>query len=77
MGADIKVDGRIAVVRGVEKLTGTNVLAKDLRGGAALVLAGLGAVGTTIVEDIEHIDRGYEDFSENLKNLGASIERTM
>jgi UDP-N-acetylglucosamine 1-carboxyvinyltransferase len=77
MGADIKVDGRIAVVKGVDKLTGTNVVAKDLRGGAALVLAGLGAIGTTIVEDIEHIDRGYEDFSENLKNLGADIERTM
>ncbi|HHV74099.1 MAG TPA: UDP-N-acetylglucosamine 1-carboxyvinyltransferase [Thermoanaerobacterium sp.] len=77
MGADIKVDGRIAVVKGVDRLTGTNVVAKDLRGGAALVLAGLGAIGTTIVEDIEHIDRGYEDFSENLKNLGADIERTM
>lgn len=77
MGADIKVDGRIAVIKGVENLTGTSVVARDLRGGAALVLAGLGAIGTTIVEDIEHIDRGYDKFDENLKNLGADIERIM
>lgn len=77
MGANIKVDGRIAVIKGVDKLTGTSVVAKDLRGGAALVLAGLGANGVTIVEDIEHIDRGYEKFDVNLRNLGADIEKIM
>lgn len=73
MGADIKVDGRIAVVKGVPKLNGTTVLAKDLRGGAALVLAGMAAEGTTVVEGVEHIDRGYEELGNKLKSLGADI----
>jgi UDP-N-acetylglucosamine 1-carboxyvinyltransferase len=73
MGADIKVDGRIAVVRGVSKLSGTSVVAKDLRGGAALVLAGLAAEGATLVEGVEHIDRGYENLGGKLKSLGADI----
>lgn len=77
MGADIKVDGRIAVIKGREKLTGANVVAKDLRGGAALVLAGLGALGTTIVEDVEHIDRGYESIEKELNGIGANIVRIM
>jgi|LSQX01.3.fsa_nt_gb UDP-N-acetylglucosamine 1-carboxyvinyltransferase len=73
LGADIKVDGRIAVVRGVPRLSGALVTAKDLRGGAALVLAGLAAEGVTEVEGIEHIDRGYENLGEKLKSLGAEI----
>ncbi|MFA7216011.1 MAG: UDP-N-acetylglucosamine 1-carboxyvinyltransferase [Bacillota bacterium] len=73
LGADIKVDGRIAVVRGVPRLSGALVTAKDLRGGAALVLAGLVAEGVTEVEGVEHIDRGYEDLGEKLKSLGADI----
>lgn len=73
LGADIKVDGRIAVVRGVPGLSGALVSAKDLRGGAALVLAGLVAEGTTEVEGIEHIDRGYENLGQKLRSLGAHI----
>ncbi|KPU44038.1 UDP-N-acetylglucosamine 1-carboxyvinyltransferase 1 [Oxobacter pfennigii] len=75
MGANIKVDGRIAVIRGRNKLMGANVIARDLRGGAALVVAGLCAEGTTVVEDIEHIDRGYENFHVNLQSIGADIIR--
>lgn len=77
MGADIKVDGRIAIVRGTEKLTGANVIARDLRGGAALILAGLVALGTTIVEDVEHIDRGYEFIENKLNSVGANVARIM
>lgn len=75
MGAKIKIDGRVAVVRGVENLTGANVSAKDLRGGAALVLAGLSAKGQTIVDDIGHIDRGYDGFEIMLQQIGANIQR--
>lgn len=75
MGADIKVDGRIAVIRGKNKLMGTTVTARDLRGGAALLIAGLCAEGTTIIEGIEHIDRGYENLHLNLKQVGADIVR--
>lgn len=75
MGADIVVDGRTAVVTGVKRLCGAEVYAKDLRGGAALVLAGLGADGQTIVRGVEHIDRGYEKIEEVLRNLGADIRR--
>jgi len=77
MGADIKVEGRVAVIRGVDKITGAKVLAKDLRGGVALVIAGLGAEGTTIVEGAEHIDRGYESLEKALKSVGADIVRIM
>jgi len=75
MGADIKVDGRTAVIRGVKELTGTSVTAEDLRGGASLVIAGLAAQGTTIVEGVEHIYRGYENFNIKLNKLGANIEK--
>jgi UDP-N-acetylglucosamine 1-carboxyvinyltransferase len=75
MGADIKVDGRIAVIKGKNRLTGTTVTARDLRGGAALVIAGITAEGTTVVEDIEHIDRGYENLHLSLQQVGAQIVR--
>lgn len=74
MGADIKVEGNTAIIRGVNTLTGAEVNAPDLRGGGALVIAGLIAEGFTVVEDIVYIQRGYEDFTEKLKKLGASIE---
>lgn len=80
MGADIVIVGRKAVVNGVDHLTGQKVEAKDLRGGAALVLAGLAAKGTTVVEGICYIERGYEDICEKLLSLGASVrfcERTI
>ncbi|MGE4284977.1 MAG: UDP-N-acetylglucosamine 1-carboxyvinyltransferase [Clostridia bacterium] len=75
MGADIMVDGRVAVIRGVEKLTGAGVNAMDLRGGAALIVAGLAAEGITTVEGVQHIDRGYERVEEKLRILGADIKR--
>jgi len=76
MGADIKIDSRSAVVEGVPRLTGTQVRATDLRAGAALVVAGLSAEGTTEVRDIYHIERGYCGFDEKLRRLGARILRT-
>lgn len=76
MGASIKIDGRAAIVRGVSCLTGTQLSAKDLRGGAGLVLAGLAAEGTSTVENIDsHIERGYEDFDVKLRNLGADVTK--
>ncbi|HIV40026.1 MAG TPA: UDP-N-acetylglucosamine 1-carboxyvinyltransferase [Candidatus Blautia stercorigallinarum] len=75
MGADIKVEGNTAIVNGVEKLTGAQVSAPDLRAGAALVIAGLAAEGITIVDDIVYIQRGYERFEEKLRALGAEIEK--
>ena len=75
MGAKIKIDGRVAVVRGVKNLTGANVSAKDLRGGAALVLAGLAAKGRTVVDDIGHIERGYDRFDDMLQQIGANMYR--
>jgi len=74
MGADIKVEGNIAVINGVKKLSGAMIKAPDLRAGAALVLAGLSAEGITTVNDIEFIQRGYEFFDEKLRGLGAQIE---
>lgn len=74
MGADISVDGRVAVVRGVEKLDGASVMASDLRGGASLVLAGLCADGTTQIGNICHIKRGYENIADSLTGLGADIK---
>lgn len=74
MGASIKTFGKVAVVKGVKELTGAKVSAKDLRGGAALVLAGLVAQGTTEIENIYHINRGYESMEENLNKLGANIK---
>lgn len=75
MGANIKIDGRTAVIEGVERLSGSEVKATDLRAGAALILAALAAEGTTEIGDIYHIDRGYVDIEDKLKNLGAAIER--
>lgn len=75
MGADVTVRGRTAVIRGVEKLHGARVTASDLRGGAALVVAALGAEGQSTVIDLSHIDRGYADFEYKLKKLGAKIRR--
>lgn len=75
MGADIKVDGRIAVVQGVESLGGATVRAKELRGGVALVVAALAADGVTTVEDVKYIDRGYESIEKYLSACGAKIQR--
>lgn len=77
MGADIKVDGRVAVVRGVPKLSGAKVIARELRGGAALVVGALAAEGTTEIESIEYIDRGYETIETYLGGVGAKIERRL
>ena len=75
MGANIKIDGRVAVIDGVKKLTGCEVKATDLRAGAALIIAGLGAQGMTTINDIYHIDRGYMEIEKKLKGLGADINR--
>ena len=75
MGARIQVDGKVAVIEGVEKLTGAPVRASDLRAGAALVIAGLAAEGTTEIREIAYIERGYEDIVEKLRKLGADISR--
>ena len=74
MGAEIQVDGRIAVIEGGRRLTGALVQACDLRAGAAVVIAGMCAAGTTEVEDVHYIERGYENFVGKLKSLGADIE---
>ncbi|GMA49164.1 hypothetical protein GCM10025857_05210 [Alicyclobacillus contaminans] len=76
MGADITVDLQTAVVRGVSQLSGATVEATDLRGGAALVIAGLMADGVTRVEGLQHIDRGYQQLDVYLRDLGAVITRT-
>ena len=75
MGANIKVDGKVAVVEGVPSLKGAPIRASDLRAGAALVIAGLMAEGVTEIEDIYHIERGYENFEEKLRSLGADIKK--
>ena len=75
MGADISVDGRVAVIEGTGRLMGAPVRATDLRAGVALVIAGLAAVGTTEVEDIYHVERGYEDLEKKLRSLGADIRK--
>lgn len=77
MGANIKIDGRSAVIEGVSKLTGSEVKATDLRAGAALILCGLMAEGSTEISDIYHIDRGYVEIEKKLKALGANIERVV
>ena len=74
MGAEIQVDGRVAVIEGGSKLTGAVVQACDLRAGAAMVIAGMCATGTTVVEDIHFIERGYENFVGKLSALGAEIK---
>ena len=75
MGANIKIDGRRAVVRGKTPLSGAAVLASDLRASASLVLAALVADGETIIDRVYHIDRGYERIEEKLKAVGAQIRR--
>ncbi len=75
MGANVQVDGTIAVFQGVQELTGAPVRADDLRAGAAMIIAGLMARGTTEVEDIIYIDRGYEDYVEKFRAMGADMYR--
>jgi UDP-N-acetylglucosamine 1-carboxyvinyltransferase len=75
MGSNIQVEGNVAIVKGVEKYTGAEVCAPDLRAGAALVIAGLAAEGFTIVDDIHFIQRGYENFEIKLAGLGAEIAK--
>ncbi len=75
MGASINLEGRTAIIKGVSKLTGARVHARDLRGGAAMVLAGLAAEGETVISDIKHIDRGYERIEDKLMGAGAVIKR--
>jgi UDP-N-acetylglucosamine 1-carboxyvinyltransferase len=75
MGADIKIEGRSAVIEGSSALKGAEVVSTDLRAGAALVLAGLAAEGETLISEIYHIERGYSDLIEKLKKVGADIEK--
>jgi UDP-N-acetylglucosamine 1-carboxyvinyltransferase len=75
MGADVRTEGRHAIVRGVERLSGAPVTAADVRAGAALTLAGLAAEGETTVYSCEHVDRGYPDLPGKLRELGADVER--
>ena len=75
MGANIKIDGKVAIVEGVSQLTGCNVKATDLRAGAAMILAGLVANGQTEIGEVYHIDRGYTNIEEKFVKLGADIER--
>jgi UDP-N-acetylglucosamine 1-carboxyvinyltransferase len=75
MGADISVDGKVAVIEGVERLTGAPVKVADLRAGAALIIAGLSADGITEIEEIQHIERGYENMDSKLRALGADIKK--
>jgi UDP-N-acetylglucosamine 1-carboxyvinyltransferase len=75
MGADISIDGRRAVVRGPAPLSGTTVIASDLRASASLVLAALVASGETVIDRVYHIDRGYERIVEKLRAVGAEISR--
>lgn len=75
MGANIKIDGRTAVIEGIDRITGAEVKATDLRAGAALILCGLVAEGNTEITDIYHIDRGYMNIEKKFKALGADIER--
>lgn len=75
MGANIKVEGNTAIIDGVERYTGASVSAPDLRAGAALVIAALAAEGFSTVEEVQYIERGYEDFPQKLQALGAQIEK--
>lgn len=75
MGANIRVEGKLAIIDGVDKLIGAHVKATDLRAGAAMIIAGLMAEGTTEITDIYHIDRGYENFEQKFVSLGGDIER--
>lgn len=75
MGSKIKVEGNTAIITGIDRFEGARVSAPDLRAGAALVIAGIAATGYTVVDDIQYIQRGYENFEEKLRILGAEIER--
>ena len=75
MGAGIRLEGRSAIIDGGKILTGTTVTAKDLRAGAALMIAALCAKGETFVFGLEHIDRGYSNIQKKLENLGGRVER--
>ena len=75
LGASIEVEGNTAIVKGVDKLTGANVMATDLRASACLVIAGLMAEGPTTIDRIYHLDRGYEHIEARLGQLGARIQR--
>jgi UDP-N-acetylglucosamine 1-carboxyvinyltransferase len=75
LGADISIEGPSAIVKGGRKLSGAPVMASDLRASAALVIAGLSATGTTQVNRIYHLDRGYEKIDQKLRALGARIQR--
>jgi len=75
MGAKIKIDGRTAVVDGSKRLSGARVRATDLRAGAALVVAALAAQGETVIDDIEHLERGYARFEQKLQNIGVNIKK--
>src|SRR5271165_7527843 len=75
LGAEIEVEGSTAIIKGVPRLTGANVMATDLRASACLVIAGLVADGATTIDRIYHLDRGYERIEEKLSALGARIRR--
>ena len=75
MGASIRVEGKLAIIDGVDQLVGAEVKATDLRAGAAMIIAGLMAEGTTEIRDIYHIDRGYENFEDKFIALGGNIQR--
>jgi UDP-N-acetylglucosamine 1-carboxyvinyltransferase len=75
MGAAIALEGQSAIVKGPRKLTGARTVAADLRGGACLYLAALAAEGESTIQNVHHVDRGYEGFEEKLRSLGAVIER--
>ncbi len=75
LGAKINIEGKVAIVQGVEKLWGASLQARELRGGASLVVAGLAAQGKTTVSGVSYIDRGYENLENSLKNIGADIKR--
>ena len=75
MGCKIKVEGNTAIITGVDRTSGAEVTAPDLRAGAALVIAGLCAEGVTAIDDIKYIERGYEDFDRKIKELGGDIAK--
>ena len=75
MGAQVELEGNTAISKGVDRLTGAEVMCTDLRASASLVIAGLVAQGETVVERIYHIDRGYESIEHKLRQLGADITR--
>lgn len=75
LGAKVTVEGRVAMVTGVKKLTGAYVRATDLRGGAALIVAGLSAEGESVIDEVDHIDRGYDSIENTLRSIGADIRR--